>query len=431
MTIMSKEILYKPKGIIIDQDIIMAFCLVFPVIAKVLLPVNLELMITPQIFGVRVFLPNFAILIFFLLSTKKSAHKIPTLLFFFQLLCAFGSLITNSYTGRIVQSITGSFYFYALIIGLFCKITEKQKVWVGRFIAFSVFLLDIEVVLFSSGILTSYNGWSTESLYTTGGFYRVVTTAGAATGCSCIIYLMSSISFLLLKENRWKIFILLSGFIATLVLASRGEIAAYLVLIIQLPFIMFKSKARTRNKFIFTIMIVFIILFFMGLFNPVIDRLQEKTTDITSGRGASIERLLNIYYQNDNELFGCGMANVYSSFEVTRSDYNVVHPMFYGAPHNMYILYLIEQGWLGAITFVLFWLSVILIAIHNKRWSILSALIPVIVILFNTETIIGVDSEHVFLWSILLMFAIEKNTEKEISLDDKEISQMKYIKSRL
>ena len=94
----------------------------------------------------------------------------------------------------------------------------------------------------------------------------------------------------------------------------------------------------------------------------------------------------------------------------------------------MFILYLVEQGWFGVITFVFFWFSVLLETIKNKNWYVLAILIPVILIIFNTETVIGVDSEQVFLWSILLMLALDNTTEEEIDLSYYDIS--KYVKSR-
>lgn len=381
----------------------MAFCLTFPVIAKIILPSSLEKLLEVQFFGVPVFLPNLLCIPFFLFSEKNHADKKLKIIFWFQFLfMLIGFFLFGKESFPFL--LAGNFYYYILLLGLYCRIDIFERYWINRFLALSLLILGSEVFLMGLGLVKGFGAVVVaEEAQEFGDFFRVATTAGAATGTAVHLYMLTVICILLSDSAKWRFLFFAFGLSATFLTVSRGGAAAFFMYFLLWLYYKIKEGKRNRSKIIIGAFATMALLYAVGVFNPIIERMELKDQDGTmlESREDRASTALMYYKQGDSKLFGLGMTSLFRSSEVRHMGYeNVV------APHNSYVQTLCEQGILGLCLMVLFWL---VFMIRNRFCKpIMISMIPLLLVLWNTESVPVVLSDYLISLSILMMLALDK-----------------------
>ncbi len=381
----------------------MAFCLTFPVLAKIILPSSLETLLEMQFIGVPVFLPNLLCLLFLLYSEKNHADKELKTIFWFQFLFMLLGFFFNG-KSSLAFLLAGNFYYYILFLGLYCRIGLSERYWINRFMTIALLILGAEVFLLGLGIVKGFGAVVVaEDAQEFGDFFRVSTTAGAATGTAVHLYLLTAICVMLSESVKWRYFIFAYGLSATVLTVSRGGAAAFLLYFMLWLFFKVKDGRGSRLKIIVGAVAVVALLYGAGVFNPILERVELKGQDGTmlESREDRASTALSYYNQAESKLLGLGMTSLFRSSEIRHMGYeNVV------APHNSYIQTLCEQGIIGLCLMILFWLVFI---IRNRRSRpVIITMLPILLVLWNTESVPVVLSDYLISLSIIVMLALDK-----------------------
>ncbi len=396
------------------KNFLLAFFLCAPILFKVLLPSELETSLTPNILGVYVFLPNLFLLLFMLLAERNSGLAKIKVVFTIQFIFVVLSFFVNDYIDGFVIFFSGIFYYFAMFMALSYNINTIQREYVGKMFACSVLLLDLEVYLFATGMLSTYDN-AVLTGEVSGNFFRVATTAGASTGTACIIFSMTMICLLLLKNKRIRVFVFICSLIATLMTVSRGGITAFVLYLLIWLFYTMRNNNKRRFKYLFSVLFVFGFLYYFGFFDAVLERhniLVDSEYGFTSGRLDRISLTLQDFYYNGDPLLGFGISNVFPSTELRlafKDGVSILHP---NAPHNSYVLVLAELGWIGLTLFFIFWILVL--KKIKKNWKAFATILPIVLVLFNTETVVLIESEYIFIMSILLMLSFDSKRMEQL-----------------
>lgn len=386
------------------KDVFVVSLLILPIMSRWLLPSGIEIMLTVNILNTPVYLPNILLLIFLLIAYRNKKRSLLKRVFWVHFLIFSISLLLNEYTFKTPFFISGTYYFYAIFIALYYRLSDNQMIILKRLLFFSFVLLFLQIVLYSTGIL-EYS-LDITSGYDIGGVYRISTTVGAATGTAGLIFLLGCILFYLYGTTFYGYLILILTAISLLLLISRGAIAAFGLFTI----LYFWNEIRKSfKKFAITVLLLGTTISLMnhvGLFEPILTRIENKTYEgnISSGRDTLIESTLSAIDKSGNYLFGVGTGNIFPSKDIRIKN---IKPKYLGAPHNSFVLIYAEQGFIGVLVFSLFWLILLYYIRRNK--ILFYTLLSFVVVLFNTETVFVVDSEYVFLLATLILLALEKN----------------------
>jgi len=386
------------------KDIIVVYSFLIPIISRWILPSSLESLLYINIVDYfQFYILNILFLPFLFLGIRNYTMGRLKLLFVFQLIIILCSVFLNEYRDVLLSLVCGSYYPFAIFILLNYKFNKSQISLIRFPILFSLLFLTIQIILFSTGILKYH-------LDITGGefanIFRISTTVGAATGTSIVVLLLGVISLFLAKSRKCELISLILTSISLLLLISRSAILCFIIFL----FFYYKKffSLNIKNLFITTILII--LFYHIGLFNPLYERTIKgfENSDITSGRDVLVED--NMKKLDGSKIFGLGYANVYTIKRIIGLHKK---PLYYGAPHNVYVLILLEQGIIGLTFFVLFWLLFLKkIFKVNKFGGIFTVLFMMTI--FNTETVILVDQEYIFLWVLFLIIIKEEKDEKNI-----------------
>lgn len=387
----------------------MAFCLTLPVLAKVILPSSFEEILEVHFLGVPVFLPILFLFIFFATAKKNHKNKGLKLIFWFQFVFMFIGFVynLNNYGNNpMVFLLAGNYYYYILLLGLYCQLDVEERYWVGKFYAIALLVLGFEVILLGLGIVKGFGAVVVaDEAQEFSDFFRVTTTAGAATGTAVHLYLLTVICILLSDSQKWRIAYFAFGVSTTMLTISRGGAAAFMLYFAMWLFYRVKERKKNRVKIIFGAVAAVALLYYVGVFNPLMERMELKAQDDTmlESREDRAGAALLIYSMTaDSKLLGLGQASLYRSTEVRHMGVdNVV------APHNSYVQTLCEQGIIGLILMILFWLTFLLINRSNR--PILMAIIPLLLVLWNTESVVVTQSDYLISLAIIVMLALDKD----------------------
>lgn len=385
------------------KDILVILFLVIPIVSRWLLPSGIEMQLTKSILDIPFYIPNLFIFLFMLYATRNKRDKKIKIILGIHFCFSIIGILLNEYTDKISFLFAGTYYFYAMYIALNYRITESQKVILKKVFFYSLFILTLQIILYSTGVLIYSK--DVTSGYDLAGIYRISTTVGAATGTAGLIFLLGCITFYLYGKTLHGFLALIFSIVSLLLLISRGGIIAMAVFLI----LFFWDDIKKSFRKSFAVIIFFTILFFslykVGLFEPILIRTKnaQQGSDITSGRLELIETSIRDMKDYGSFLFGLGTGNVYRS-----KDLNVLNidSKYYGAPHNSFVLTYVEQGFAGIFLFLIFWLSLLYKIRDNK--TIFYILLSFFFILLNTETVFLIDSEFVFLLSIIMMIGLDK-----------------------
>lgn len=392
-----------------------AFCLTFPAVSKIVLPSSLESLLEFQLLGIPVYLPNLLLFVFFASSQKNHCDKGLKIIFWLQVFFMIIGFMFNRYEHKPFAFLfAGNYYYYLIFLGLYSRINLQERIWVGRIYTATFLLLGFQVILLGLGFIKGFGAVVVaESAQEFDDFFRVATTAGPSTGTAVHLYMLTAICVMLSDSTKWRYFLFAFGFSTTLLTVSRGGSTTFIVyLLLWLYFKNKEIKIIKKFKTFFGMAVILSILYAFGVFNPIIKRVQIKTQDETmlESREDRAQTALTYYYQQaDSKFLGLGIANLYRSSEIQRMGYENV-----AAPHNSYIQTLCEQGMIGLFLMLLFWI-LFFINYHSNK-PILISMLPLLLISWNTESSVVVQSDMVVSVSILMMLALDKNRQKQLSI---------------
>ena len=383
------------------KDYFVVFCLVFPLFSRWFLPSSLEIPLTVIVFFIPFYLPNIFLFVFPLIAQKNTGANnvsLKILLGFQCFFCIIGALF-STYPNIVASLFNGLLYFYAIGLALSYTFTPMQSQILKRVLFVSLILFTVEIFLFSTGVATFSGIQGTEI----DGIYRISTTAAAATGSAGLAFLLGVMSFYFYEKRVWGYVALALTLISILLLMTRGALLAFFMFVILYLIKYIKKSFRTFLKISCAVAVLFFIVYKLGYVDPVLERVQQSIEehDVTSGRDVLIDNVLADFNENNNPITGLGIGNVYPTKDVRTCG---IIPTFPGAPHNAYVLVFAEQGMLGCLFFILFWLLVLIKT--RKKEILFPALLSVVLILFNVETVFAVDTEFIFLIAILLMLTM-------------------------
>lgn len=391
----------------------MAFCLTIPVVAKIILPSSFEELLEIQIFGIPVFLPTLLLLFFFFGSKKNRGDKLLKIVLFLQIAFMLIGFVYNHYTQKpMALLLAGNYYYYAVILGLFCRLTLQERYWVERIYSSTLIILGLEVILLGLGIIKGFGGTVVaDEAQSFDDFFRVTTTAGGATGTAVHLYLLTAICIMLSESRRWRYILFAFGFSTTLLTVSRGASLAFMMYFLLWLFFRFREKKGHKLKLIFGAVAAFALLYALGVFNPIMERMAIKNQDATMFESREDRAgIALLYFQMaDSKLLGVGIANLYHSTEVQHIGIDNE-----AAPHNSYIQTLCEQGIIGVALFILFWIVFLIINRNNK--AILIPIIPLLLVIWNTESSVVSITEFVINIAVLLMLALDKGRQENLNI---------------
>ena len=399
------------------RDIFIVFLFIFPMITRWLFPASVEERFTFFLFDYFPFyLIDICYLLFpFFATFKKNTGYLRTC--FYLLILQFIVVLLNvffvEYSDFRFVLWSNMSYFFAMFFILFYSFS-KYQIRIASFFLFVVFvMLLIQIVLYSTGIL-SYSLDLSNNEYA--GVSRISTTIGAATGTSVIMFMLGGVVFYLFENTKMKYLILLLWAISVFLTVSRGASFAFILFILYFIYkelINSDEKERTIFQLILSFFLIGVILYVSGFITPLVERNNVLAgEDATTGRGDILKECIDVFISSP--VWGVGIGNVYCTKELmVLPDFIRTHPL---APHNYYILTLIEQGIVGFLLF-LSTMYFLLRKLPYLSCSLCAVLIITMLVLFNTEAIF-VNSEFIFLFAFMLNICMySAKNDSPLSID--------------
>ena len=372
------------------KDYIFVYLLIIPVICRWLFMVTLEEFFTISFFYYPLFIPEilFLFLPFYYVRTNKLKKNKLIFLSIIGLFFVFLGLWVNDYNSIYLNFIGGTdFFITTFIVALFPL--EKRHLKIIRWpILFSLFLLSLEVVLFST--VLSYSGLEDAQSY--GEIKRISTTVGGATGTSIIIFILSSIAFYLFYGRKYiQLLILVASTLSILFTLSRGAIIAQLLFLLYY-FLNNLKLNKSIFKFLFMIVLLVIISIILNNKYQVVSSVSQRignsvvSGDVTSGRTERFENAYSLFL--NKPIFGNGSSSLVSYDRAKAIKGSSVESLNSFSPHNFFLLILVDYGLLGFLLFGLILFEFIKISYQNKKLNILNFSFYILVlILMNLEIV--------------------------------------------
>lgn len=287
------------------------------------------------------------------------------------------------YSNLIVSSVE----FYLPFILVSAIDFNYSKDWLRVFLVFLLMILNIEVILFSTGVL-SYSKNIAVSEFS--GYYRIYTTVGSATATGGVLFILYFWFIDLWRKSvRFSLFVTFVTAVSIFLTFSRGSILMFLILSF-VYFIYIIKVGYGKNK-VRKFTAVLILLGFCGwwlsnsgLYGSLLNRI-ETTASSDSGR---IERLFeakDIYERKP--IFGFGPGRYLAKKRLSESRFQVVGKT---SPHNMYLLNLVEGGVVGLVFFMIGIVFICKKIIHsNKTYMFKVGIVLLVIVGFNSEILYG------------------------------------------
>lgn len=273
----------------------------------------------------------------------------------------------------------------------------------------SILFLLIQIILLSFGFI-SISVQGGKELGIIGEMSRVSTTFGAATTSSVLIYLLCginfSLSYILYKRFYVSILYVFLGILFGILTFTRGLLLMSLLLLFLAIFYNYQNilkqtlgliRLRIKKKAIVSIMLFLSMIITIFVISQRVDlKMFQRSTQeesisqqtFTSDDQRAMRRDIALKYffkSDDNLVFGNGLGSYFVSDQFF-NPYAYI-PGHLGAPHNTYVLILVELGFAGIFLFLLFIFRNIYISFVIGNPIFILVFIPIIVIGFNTETI--------------------------------------------
>jgi len=376
-----------------------AICLfVIPFISRWLFPSSWELSLTINLLGIPIYILDFMYVAFpFFAKPSLTKWKIPIII----LLCIYflvgllGHIQYPTYPISIIL-VTNQPIIPALILILIYPFTREQIFFVKNLFILTFIILSIEIILGTLGFVD----FGTRSSYNFNDIFRISTTIGAATGTGVVMFMLGGmIISVYLKGKQRIIFTIL--FIITIALTiSRGP---FLSLILFIIILLFRDLQNNKNKLItiFGVIGIAIILVYTGIFNPMFQRVEAQSSDISTGRDIFFLDALHLI--KEHLFFGVGFGNVFQEKDLMNAPFT---PFSFIPTHNYYLIVLAESGIIGA--FILLCVFLLLFTRMNYKDSYIYYVILIThIVLMNVEGIF-VCKEYAFMLAMLYSIGIYK-----------------------
>ena len=393
------------------REAIAAYLFIFPVLSKLIFPASIEAIFSFMLFD---YFPCYFFDIFYIiypfLAKKQPLHgaiRVASYILVLQFIFVVCGVFLNDYSDRYLLLWGNNYYFPALFFALNYPFTPYQIHLIKKPLLFCFLFLVIQIILLSTGVV-SYSPDIVDAEYA--GMARVATSIGAPNGTSVAMFLLGGLVFYLYEKSSLKYPILF--FWATGVFLTVSRAASIAVVVSYIYFLykeIYNSKKKAKTSFILILASVVILfaLFKTGYIAPLLERttgINDSGADVTSGRTTIFQVALKLAYIHP--IWGVGFGNVYCTTSLSSAAYTSAYNF---APHNLFILTLVEQGIVGFVLFVAFYLTVLTHISYNK--NILSiVLLLTTLVLFNAETII-INCEYMYLISMVINISMNKPEE--------------------
>ena len=399
------------------RDAFIVFLFIFPMITRWLFPVTIEERFTILLFDYFPFYlidACYLLFPFFAKFKKSTGHlQIGFYLLMLQFIVVLLNLFFVEYSDFRFVLWSNMSYFFAMLFILFYSFS-KYQIRIASFCLSGAFvLLLMQIVLYSTGVL-SYSLDLSNNEYA--GVSRISTTIGAATGTSVIMFMLGGVAFRLFENTKMKYLVLLLWAVSVFLTVSRGASFAFILFILYFIYkelINSDEKERTIFQLILSFFLIGVILYVSGFITPLVERNNVLAgEDATTGRGDILKECIDVFISSP--VWGVGIGNVYCTKELmVLPDFIRTHPL---APHNYYILTLIEQGIVGFLLF-LSTMYFLLRKLPYLSCSLCAVLIITMLVLFNTEAIF-VNSEFIFLFAFMLNICMySAKNDSPLSID--------------
>ncbi len=376
------------------KRIVLFWVVIFSPFINVVLPATIKEYLMVNFFNMPLFLPDiilYSFFIFYIISIEKKMHQI----IFWNIVGICVIVVSNLIFSKdfIVQTILNLNFYITGIIFISLKITPTELNKTKYLFLFIFFFLCLQIFLFSFGLLVRDTG--NTSIY--GEYIRRGTTAGPSTLTGHLLLILTGILLFFFDSWKFRIFLLVTSFIAIFLTGTRGAILGFLFSLGC--FVVFKVELRKKIYFAIITIILFVsINHYFNLLETISARneLILNHSDITSGRMIRYIKGFNAVFDNiSNFAFGYGGA-VTPYFN---PNYTKLKPIY--SPHNVYLSFLIENGIFGFTIFIIIITKMIVKVIpHFKLESFI--FFSVILFTFNTEIIVREIAFSSFFWIFYL-----------------------------
>ena len=287
--------------------------------------------------------------------------------------------------------------FYLVPVILLSKPLQERNFHILKYPLFFIFLISI----YSYGTVAI-------SLLSSGyGDVRPSTMVGSINISSYFLVVMACLlSELYFKKEDKKILLLLFTMAFVLIGACRGA-----VLLLGLYIFILIIKTFKRTKTYLRVIVVALIAgsiyyaYTSNLFAFISARNDDIENavnfDLTTGRSDRITYVLDKAFK-ESPVIGVGHGRVFPSSKdllELRDDHNFHYSKFEGAPHNIYVLALVEYGIFGVILLVIGLTSLLKILDFRKMTSYLVLLM--LFVLGNVEAILIQDDLWPLFWIVV------------------------------
>lgn len=390
---------YDHKGLLVALSIAgILFC-------KWIVPQSIRRILTISVFNMPFFIPNLLLIPILIYAPKRSLSgiKVASIFLTLQIIFSFIGVFSNPYDSRLAHILVGDYYFYAMLLAINIRVTQRQQYLLSKFLFLIFLALSFEIFLYSTGILVWHND-ITSQLTEINGVVRLGSTIGASTFGAQIMFMLGCLLYYYNEDTPKGYLILGITFVVLLMQMSRGALLAFsLVLILYFLSKFGRNKSSIFKYFIFLIVLIALVSY-TGLLDLILLREEGLSDDISSGRTYLIAETIAMVSSNNAELFGLGFSNVFETFE--ELEWFNYECFFKAAPHNCWVLTYAEQGIVGFTLMLLFWLNV-LRRVRNTGWIFyLTLAIPLV--LFNTEAVTIIEEASIFLVALIITIALDK-----------------------
>ncbi len=388
------------KNIINNLILILYF---IPSVFRIVFPVSIDEKLTINVFSFPFMLYDFSLVICYLIMIIKenriNKYSLYTIIFVINYF-NFQVLINKNILDNICIIIYNNFYFLLPIyIILFLK-HIKIEGWIKNIFYFIEIYLILQVILYGFGIFQFKTNQNVEKVF---GIMRIYTTAGAATGTSIILFLLFIITDNLEKNIIKKNINFIITFTIIVILQSKSAIIIFIIIAIyKISKVFYKLNYKKIIYIIFIIITIYLLSKNKYILEYIFARFRKD--DLSSGRTERFSQAIKLI--KEKIIYGYGVGVVYP-IQILQE--NGFINKYYVPIHNMYLLFLAENGIIG----IIFYIILILINISNniikinceKKDTIFYTLL-LLIIFFNTEAIM-INIEYVILIFIIIRLIIK------------------------
>lgn len=373
-----------------------------PLFLRWLLPSSLELKLVVDILGFPFFFPDISY--FIGLFNLKSSLNVPIHIrfsFFLLLLCSLIGMFVNEYNERLYYIFGSQWFFLALYMIMYKRLYLPIPYSIKLLTIVVFIILGLEVILYSVGIL-QYEGIGSNEL---SGIMRISTTIGAPTGTSCILLMLGGLIFTrFIEEMKYKYMFFIFWVVVILITNSRGSIFALLIFSGIYYWRLFNSISISKKiGLLFLLLGSYYCIENTSVYNAFVERmdLKQQSNEFDSGRLIRIDDTLSKI--EGNEFFGVGNGNVFAAKEL-RTNFPSI---FQGAPHNFYIVFLAEQGFIGFLFFLIILVGILRLLFVGGFDELTILLFLIFLIPMNTESIF-IHNEYLMLLALMILLRLNE-----------------------